>query len=51
MKKLYSLNFGESFTWNKKRYTINGHEQGMTEVFSNGKMWAWPSGCMVQVRN
>ncbi len=47
MKKLYSLNFGESFTWNNIRYTVNEQAYGMTEVFANGRMWAWPSNCMV----
>jgi hypothetical protein len=48
MKKLSSLQLNDKFIFNNKRYTITEQEGNMTEVFSNGKFWAWPSSANVK---
>ncbi len=47
MKKLYNLQLGDRFLYNNKRYTVTEQDRNMTEVFSNGRFWAWPSYCTV----
>lgn len=50
--KLYSLKVGDKFLWNNIRYTVQEQDRTMTEVWANGKSWAWPSGCSVNpIRN
>jgi hypothetical protein len=47
-KYLYSLKNGEKFTHNGHIYTVYQHEGNMSEVFSNGKWYAWPNWNGVQ---
>lgn len=42
-KYLYSLKNGEKFTHEGHIYTVYGHEGNMSEVFSQGRFWAWPN--------
>lgn len=51
MKKLSQLQVGDKFTWNNKRYTVNQQDKNMTEVWENGRFWAWPSYSSVKVIN
>lgn len=37
------LKNGEKFTHNDEIYTVFAHEGNMSEVFKNGRFWAWPS--------
>lgn len=41
--KLFELNNGERFVWNNIRYTVHAQAHRMTEVFGNGRFWAWPN--------
>lgn len=43
MKALIFLKNGEKFKHNGKIYTVYQHEGYMTEVFCEGRFWAWPN--------
>jgi len=42
-KPLFLMRNGEKFVHEGTLYTVYGHEGNMTEVFKNGRFWAWPS--------
>jgi len=42
-KYLYSLKNGEKFIHNNHIYTVYQHQGTMSEVFSQGRFWAWPN--------
>ena len=37
----------QKFIWNDKVYTVYQHCDNMTEVWGNGRFWAWPSCAVV----
>lgn len=43
MKPLIYFKNGDKFIHGKKLYTVYQHEGHMTEVFHNGRFWAWPN--------
>lgn len=42
-KPLFLLREGERFTHENENYTVYQHEGNMTEVFKNGRFYAWPN--------
>lgn len=42
-KQLFLLKEGERFTHENETYTVYAHEGNMTEVFKDGRFWAWPN--------
>lgn len=42
-KQLFLLRNGEKFTHEGETYTVFQHEGNMTEVFKNGRFYAWPT--------
>jgi hypothetical protein len=42
-KPLFLLLNGDKFLHQGEIYTVFQHADNMTEVFKNGKFWAWPS--------
>lgn len=48
MIKLAYLKKNDKFTWNGKNYTVYAQEGQMTEVWGNGKWWAWPANAQVK---
>ena len=42
-KLLFSLKQGDRFVHGADTYTVYAHEGNMTEVFKDGKFWAWPN--------
>jgi hypothetical protein len=43
MVKLYKLGHRDRFVWNGITYTVYSQAYQMTEVFGNGRFWAWPN--------
>jgi len=39
---LYSVQVGDQFVHENRMYTVSEQAEGMTEVISKGKFWAWP---------
>jgi hypothetical protein len=48
MIKLGLFKKNDKFTWNGKNYTVYAQEGQMTEIWGNGRFWAWGSHCLVQ---
>lgn len=40
-KQLFLLKQGEKFIHEDETYTVYSHEGNMTEVFKDGRFWAW----------
>lgn len=41
-KPLFILKQGDKFIYNNIKYTLYQIENGMAEVFSENRFWAWP---------
>jgi len=48
MIKLGFLKRNDKFTWNNTIYTVYDQADQMTEVFGNGRFWAWHSNIEVK---
>lgn len=46
-RKLTNLQPGDKFIWNSIKYNVVNQEFPMTEVYGNGRNWAWPANVYV----
>lgn len=47
--QLGGMSPGSQFTHNNQLYTVTEQGPGMVEVFSEGRLWAWPTYNGIQV--